>query len=59
MAGRPKGTTLKNQKESKGRHVSMVNFVCEKYKNIKLTNKRIKKGDFDEIICEAKKIWNG
>ena len=54
MAGRPKGTTLKNQNESKSRHVSMVNFVCEKYKKIKLTNKRIKKGDFDAIICEAK-----
>ena len=38
----------------KKRDVSLVNFVSEKYKRIRLTNKRIQKGVFNEIICEAK-----
>ena len=35
-----------------------MNFVSEKYKKIRLTNKRIHKGAFNEIICEAKSSFD-
>ena len=45
---------MKSQNESKKRDISFVNFVSEKYEKIRLTNKRIQKGAFKKIICEAK-----
>ena len=54
LGGRPKGSTIIQQKEDKQKYFSMVNYLSEEYAKVRLTNQKIHKSQFEVMLEEAK-----
>ena len=50
LGGRPKGSTIIQQREDKERYVSMMNDVAKEYTKVRLTMKKVSNGQFETML---------
>jgi len=57
LGGRPVGTTIVEQKERKENYMRMMNEICKKYCEVKLTSRkmRVKKGEVEKLRTKQSK----
>ena len=58
LGGRPKGSTIIQQREDKERYVSMMNDVAKEYTKVRLTTKKVSNGQFETMLENSKNKHN-